>query len=69
MRVIPNYRRYEPTGGFRAPPESGVVCMLCCYEISPEEEIAFRRGQICHCRCLEERYGGEARGGEELDGE
>lgn len=59
MRVIPNYARYEPAGGFRAPPESGVVCALCCYEIGPEEDIAFRRGQACHARCLEERGGEE----------
>lgn len=53
MRVIPNYTRYEPAGGFRAPPESGVVCPLCCYDIGPEEEMDFQLGQPCHLRCLE----------------
>lgn len=57
MRVVPNYSRYEPTGGFRAPPESGVVCALCCYEIGPEEKIDFWFGQVCHRQCLTERYG------------
>lgn len=55
MRVIPNYTRYEPGGGFRAPPEGGAVCPLCCYEIGPEEKIDFWLGRVCHMRCLAER--------------
>ena len=46
MRVVPNYRRYEPAGGFRAPPESDIICGLCGYDIGPEEEMAFRLDQV-----------------------
>ena len=67
MRVVPNYRRYEPAGGCRAPPESDIICGLCGYDIGPEEEMAFRLDQVCHLRCLEEWE--DAGGGEERDGE
>lgn len=55
MMIRPNYARYDPGGGFRAPPESGVVCALCCYDIGSEEEIDFWCGQVCHAQCLAER--------------
>lgn len=55
MKVIPNYKRYEPGGGFRTPQESSVVCALCCYDIGPKEEVDFWLGQACHQQCLAER--------------
>ena len=55
MRVIPRYDRYEPGGGFRPAPESGVVCALCCYEIGSQERTGFSNGQVCHAQCLAER--------------
>lgn len=61
MRVIPNYARYEPGGGFRAPPEGGPVCPLCCYEIGPEEKVDVWFGQVCHLRCLAERESEDVR--------
>ena len=54
MRVVPRYRRCE-MAGFRNAPESGVVCAVCCYDIGPEEDVRFWRGQVCHARCLREK--------------
>lgn len=51
MRVIPNYRRYEPGFGFKPAPESGVACLICGYDIDSSHAARFSGG-FCHKACL-----------------
>lgn len=54
MRVIPNYRRYEPRYGFQPAPETGLVCALCGYDIGTGEEVWFFGNNAYHAVCLPE---------------